>query len=344
MNGHLRKRLLWQAQQQGLTSLLPYVKRHLVQAAYCFLAYSVPSTMCLGWTHPDSLAVAWPRCEVACVVCARKDWLENRFPVCLWKEATDAKSVGEIIHGPGSMQLLVHEGSLCFGNRHIINKYLATSLYAALMPQIPQQELYASSVVHPPDPAKQWLLHTRRVPLQREDGAAQSVLPLAASAAQPASPHPCAGVGNPNETAQICLECALCLCVDDKLIEMPKLALADSMWLGREPRLLQTASLRLRKLLGGGRACFRKLLLGKVPKEELQSGLAGNHVLLSQAKPTKIPTLPPTAEDLSENFVAIFCKSVEELEKVNFSKLPGKITKSWLENAVRSMRLLRLSP
>ena len=93
------------------------------------------------------------------------------------------------------------------------------------------------------------------------------------------------------------------------------------MWLGREHNLLQGASLGLRMLLGGGRACFRKLLLGRGPKEELQSGLAGNHVLVSQAKPTKIPTLPPTAEDLSENFVAIFCKSVEELEKSQFLKV-----------------------
>ena len=274
--------------------------------------------MCLGWRHPDSLAVARPRCEVACVVCACKDWLENRFPVYLWKEATDAKPVGEIIHGPGSTQLLVHEGSLCFGNRHIINKYLATSLYSALMPRIPQQELYASSVVHPADPAMQRLLHTRRVPLQSEVSAAQPVQPHAAGAAQPASPHSCAGLGNPDKTAWICLECAVCLCVDDKFIEMPKCALANLMWLGREHNLLQGASLGLRMLLGGGRACFCKLLLGRGPKEELQSGLAGNHVLVSQAKPTKIPTLPPTAEDLSENFVAIFCKSVEELEKSQF--------------------------
>ena len=44
-----RKRLFWQAQQEGLKKLLPYVKRHLVQAASFFQAYSVPGTMCLGW-------------------------------------------------------------------------------------------------------------------------------------------------------------------------------------------------------------------------------------------------------------------------------------------------------
>ena len=93
------------------------------------------------------------------------------------------------------------------------------------------------------------------------------------------------------------------------------------MWLGREHRLMQNASLGLRMLLGGGRACFRKLLLGRGPKEDLQSGLAGNHVLVSQAKPTKTPTLPPTADELSENFVAIFCKSVEEVEKSQFLRV-----------------------
>ena len=303
-----RKRLLWMAQQEGLKPLLPWVKRHIVQSASFFLTYSVPSTMCFGWRNPDSLTLAKPRCEVGCVVCACKDWLENRFPVYLWKEATDSKRIGEIIHadGLGSMQLLVHEGALCFGNRHIVDKYLATSGYAALMPLIPQEELYASSVVHPADASMQWLLNTQRVPLH------------AAGAAQPASRHPCAGVGNPDATSWICLECAVCLCVDDKVIKMPKLALANLMWLGRHHPLLQTASLGTRMLLGGGRACYRKLFLGKGSKEELQSGLAGNHVLVSQEKPTKTPTLPPTAEALSENFVAVFCKSIDELEKSQF--------------------------
>ena len=99
---------------------------------------------------------------------------------------------------------------------------------------------------------------------------------------------------------------------------MPKFALANLMWLGREHPFMQTASLGLRMLLGCGRAYFRKLLLGKGQKEDLQSGLAGNHVLVSQEKPTKTPSLPPTAEALSEIFVAVFCKSIDELEKSQF--------------------------
>ena len=51
--------------------------------------------------------------------------------------------------------------------------------------------------------------------------------------------------------------------MDDEVLEMPKFALANLMWVGRERPLMQTASLGLRMLLGGGRACYRKLFLGK---------------------------------------------------------------------------------
>ena len=43
-----RKLVLWRGQQQGFKPLLPYVKRHIVKSASFLLAYSVPSTMCLG--------------------------------------------------------------------------------------------------------------------------------------------------------------------------------------------------------------------------------------------------------------------------------------------------------
>ena len=80
-----------------------------MQAASFFLTYSVPSSMCFGWKHPNSFEVARPRCEVACVVCARKDWMENRFQAYMWKEATDSKTVGEYMDGPGETKLLMHE-------------------------------------------------------------------------------------------------------------------------------------------------------------------------------------------------------------------------------------------
>ena len=33
-----------------------------------------------------------PRCEKACAICARKDWIENRARVFLWDEATGSTS------------------------------------------------------------------------------------------------------------------------------------------------------------------------------------------------------------------------------------------------------------
>ena len=80
------------------------------------------------------------------------------------------------------------------------------------------------------------------------------------SAEQPESQHKCAGVGDIDAVAHICYDCAVCLCVDDKFITMPRFALSNAMWLGRQHPLLQNASLGLRLLLGLGRACFKKLV------------------------------------------------------------------------------------
>ena len=117
------------------------------------------------------------------------------------------------------------------------------------------------------------------------------------SSGQPAAHHvislPCDGVGDPDQTTHICFDCATCLCVDDKLIKMPEYALANDIWLGREPVALQNGSLGLRMLLGLGRPCYRKLLLGKGQKDTLRSGCTGNHILLSQASVSVVESLPP---------------------------------------------------
>ena len=74
-----RKRLFWRAQQDGFLPMLPWVKRHILQSASFHLAYSVRGTKNLKWSHPDSFVAAMPRAEVPCVLCARKDWIEQRF-------------------------------------------------------------------------------------------------------------------------------------------------------------------------------------------------------------------------------------------------------------------------
>ena len=155
-----------------------------------------------------------------------------------------------------------------------------------------------------------WLLHTRRVPMVPNSRRAPQN-----SAEQAVSQHKCAGVGDIDAVAHICYNCADCLCVDDKFITMPRFALSNAMWLGRQHPLLQNASLGLRLLLGLGRACFRKLLLGAGRREDRQSGATGNHVLVSQGSPSLSQVLPPSSRHLSASFVAVFGQDKEDLTK-----------------------------
>ena len=306
-----RKRLFWRTQKDGFKPLLPWVKRHILQSATFHLTYSIPGSFSLKWSHPDPFNAAMVRSEVACVVCARKDWLENRFRVYLWRQATGSKSYAELRHNDsGDSQLLTRGEHLCFGSREKIDEHLGTMQYHQLMPLIPQDHLYASSAIHPEDATMSWLLHSRRVPLLPNSRQVPTC-----SAERPASQWPCAGVGDPDAVAWICYGCATCLCVEDKLIKMPEDALANLLWLGRLHPLLQNATLGLRLLLGLGRPCFRKLLLGRGKIGDREAGLTGNHVLVSQAPDNMSDELPPASSQLSEHFVVIFGQSVEDLRK-----------------------------
>jgi hypothetical protein len=258
------------------------VKRHILEAATFHLTYSVPGSFSLKCEHPEAFLVAKERSEVACVVCARKDWLESRFTVYLWREATGASTLSELRHvDSGKSQLLTFGEKLCFGNKDLIDKFLTTKRYCELFPLIPPEHLYGSSALHPVDERMSWLLHTRRVhmaPNSRkapQSSAEQPAAQSSASAAQPGLQYKCAGVGDIDGVAHICYDCAICLCVDDKLIKMPRFALANGMWLGRHHPLLQNASLGLRLLLGLGRPVLRKLLLGPGSREDRQSGCTG---------------------------------------------------------------------
>jgi len=317
-----RKRLFWRAQKDGFKPLLPWVKRHILESATFHLTYSVPGSHSLKMSHPETFARARERTEVPCVVCARKDWLENRFTVHLWREADGSSSLSDLLGvASGNSQLLTCGDHLCFGNRSLIDKLLNTKRYCELFPLIPPEHLYASSVLHPADESVSWLLHTRRVPMvpnsraAPQRGAEEPAAESSGSAAQPVSNYMCAGVGDKSATAYICYDCATCLCVSDKLIKMPRFALANWLWLGREHPLLQNATTGLRLLLGLGRPCFRKLLLGGGRKEDREYGTTGNHVLVSHGAPTLGDVLPPSARDLSDGFVAVFGQNKEDLTK-----------------------------
>ena len=273
----------------------------MLHSATFHLTFSVPGSLSLHWNHPEALAVAITRCEVACVICARKDLADNRFPVSIWREATDNRTYSELRHTEsGTSSLLTCGDILCFGNRDLINEHLSVDGYMDRRPLIPKAELLASSVLRPADHSMAWLLHSRRTPLLPDSRGPRfnSVGQALGSAEQPAardvmSPS-CAGIGDPDQTDHICFDRAGCLCVEDKLIKMPEYALANDLWLGREPVALQSDSLGLRILLGLGRPCFRKLLLGKGQKDTLQSSFTSNHLLISRASASVVESLPPS--------------------------------------------------
>ena len=96
---------------------------------------------------------------MACVVCARKDWLESRFTVYIWREATGSSTLTELQKvDSGQSELLAGGEHLCFGNRDLIDKPLTTKRYCELFPLIPPEHLYGSSALHPADERMSWLL------------------------------------------------------------------------------------------------------------------------------------------------------------------------------------------
>ena len=118
-------------------------------------------------------------------------------------------------------------------------------------------------------------------------------------------------------TVWCCKACINHLCRHEaKDIVMPPPALANLLWLGREHVLCQKASLGTRLLSCLGRPVWRKLILGKGDKDEQEKGVAGNCILLAQARPEDFATaLPPTTEQLQESFVVLFARSLEEVSK-----------------------------
>ena len=95
---------------------------------------------------------------------------------------------------------------------------------------------------------------------------------------------------------------------------MPPLALANLFWLGREHPLFRDLTLGEKLLLGLGRPCFRKILLGKGSTDNY-TGLQGNTILLAQAQAATSLTLPPTATDLQDSLVVAFCRSIDEVKQ-----------------------------
>ena len=227
-----------------------------------------------------------------------------------------------------------NNGCYCFGAAHKINELLATGRYAELMPNIPTEELYASSIQHPEHPEMSWLLHTARVPVLTTDQAdAIGFTRQHVGDENPGSPHDsdenrathqnsdanpvgtgvaktfdsrCAGVGDMDATVWCCKICISNLCRPEKDIKMPPPALANLLWLGREEPLCKRATAGARLLSCLGRPVWRKLILGKGSHDESEKGIAGNFIFLAQARLSELSvTLPPWTEELQESFASM---------------------------------------
>ena len=376
-----RKHVFWKAQKHGLYPLEWWQKRSILGAHAFFQRFSIPGANVNDFCRRIDEAV--PRRMEACAICAVKDWIEHRTPVYLFAKPdgrrsrfhfqTSEQGTEECSHvqgseaeeadnssgaSPPSASNIWHtkNGHLCIAEPGEVDKILGVQHYIAAWPQIPSEELHASSVQHPHHPSMRWLLHSRRVPKHDvqfnnctgADGATASQetghgvrppvrMPRCAGAGEedatqfnnfsgadgttasqeadhgvrpPVHMPRCAGVGKEEETVWACFECAQKLCKERP--EMPPLALANWMWLGRVHHLFRDLTLAMRLLLGLGRPVMRSLYLGRGPRDEVHRGLQGNTMIVAQPSATYKQVVPDVNHILS-GLNVIFCKTVDDV-------------------------------
>ena len=175
------KRQLWEAEQLEAMPLLPPDKRRIIQNCTNTLICSKPAE---GHFGREKVCM---RQRGACATCARVAWIERCFPCYLFQDcpealrprtqnnADDSESEEEAAEvatdeeSPGTEQrrgrLLKDETGYYVIDAHAINELLDVNKYIEAWPQIPTEELHASSVQHPSHPEYRWLLNTRRVPV-----------------------------------------------------------------------------------------------------------------------------------------------------------------------------------
>lgn len=166
---------------------------------------------------------------------------------------------------------------------HIFDVYR----YARLWPLIPLDELLGSSVEHPTgkDEAGQpwrWLLNTKMLPSRL----------------------------SPDTVVEACLSCSKSL--TRKVPHMPKYALANSLWIGREPLVFRCEGKKLSPmtflLLSLGRAVVQKIIAEKDKpgrREEKQKGMRSNTVAFPQAKIRELVSAElPAASDETHRFLS----------------------------------------
>ena len=320
-----RKRVLFLMEEQGCRPITAQEKRLMVHNFAHFQQFCHPGAK--GNYFADTKEV--PRCEAACAICTKKDWLEHRHKLHLFSEPpanivsenADAKreaaedSDGEEGSNAKTLSvasLLKHEGIYYLRSPEKVNALLDVSRYAGRWPLIPTEELHASSVQHPDHPEWRWLLHSRRVPVL-DDSLTEAL--RASDASQPVDTLPtCAGIGDPAVPVWACWECLTDLgAVKPK---MPRDACANDNWIGREKIHVRDSSRATKMLASLGRCCWKQIRLGKGEANVQQKGVTGNTIFFSQ--PTAdIPSmeLPPPTNALVDSLSIIFTRSTQDLSK-----------------------------
>jgi hypothetical protein len=313
-----RKRMLWEAQDLHAIPLLPQDKRRIIHNFAEALMYSQPAEGHFGHNN------VCMRQRVGCATCAKVAWIEHCFPCYLFKECPlELKKKDEDTDDEGAQsddsedsathatehrqtQLLRDEHGYYISDAHRIHELLDVTKYIEAWPQIPIEDLHASSVQHPQHPEYRWLLNTRRVPVIRPD---ESV------ATERALP-PCAGIGCPEDPVWLCKSCTKALCRHEP--QMPFFALANWNWGGRVHPLYYDLSIAEQHLLCLAiMVCKLIVLRYSEHEDDQEKGLVGNTIMLSQPSPDAIlQKLPPPDAEMPKYVPVCFNSSTMSREDV----------------------------
>ena len=278
----------------------------------------------IGWKATQKAEL---RREEACAVCAVKDWLENRYEVYLFAEATSTTTWKKHFYGHENENpeddddeenlsrsvvkdlargnlLIEDSGAFCFGPTEKFQAILNVQRYVAQWPLVPLEELHASAIQHPDDLNMRWLLHTRRI---------KCILPRDVPQLddEDALP-PSAGIGDRDASVSCCKLCVASSCQEQP--RMPPLALANSFFRGRHHPLFKEATLASRMLASSARLIMRQLFLGRGAQDEVHKGMTGNTMFIAQPSPSYEQVLPNMSM-LTEGMVILFCNSIDDVTR-----------------------------
>ena len=200
------------------------------------------------------------RCRIACCVCARLDWADNLRRVHFWRQPEGAAAGERSIlcdaepQPPARAEEAAGGGegearAMRMTQRQRAQQLLAPARYharwrfvredadgVAWEGGIPLKELEASAVRDPGPDGQLWLLHKKSFRMVSNSRGEQ--------------------VADASQKVPICVGCNAAL--SKKMPTMPKYALANDLWIGRQPPPLRNLSLGAKLLLPLARGIVRR--------------------------------------------------------------------------------------